>query len=88
MPEVAPTPAPGLTLREYVVQEQRPGTYGPEVLQTPMLELTSDGLRRATNDELDELLRVYLGISPRSFWTRQHKQQIIINCSVRIEDSD
>jgi hypothetical protein len=85
---VEPVAAPEVLLREHVVLEQRPGTYGPEILQTPMLELSSEGLKRASNEQLDEILMTYLGITPRSFWSRQQKQQIILNCAVRIEDSE
>jgi hypothetical protein len=82
------TPARGSHPREYVMLEQRYGTMGLETVQVPMVEITSEELRRAPDNELDRFLEELLGITARKFWSRAKKISHLLSAASLILDQD
>lgn len=68
--------------------EYRPGAFGVEELQTPMLELSSESLRQATEADLDRILEEYLGITARKFWSRAKKITHLLSAASAFLDQD
>ena len=81
-------PARGGGPREYVMLEQRYGTMGIETVQVPMVEISSEELRRAPDSELDRFLEELLGITARKFWSRAKKISHLLGAASVILDQD
>lgn len=81
-------PARGNGPREYVILEQRYGVMGIETVQAPMVEISSEELRRAPDSELDRFLEELLGITARKFWSRAKKINHLLSAASAILDQD
>jgi hypothetical protein len=83
--------AAGPVLKGYTVLEERPNALGPGqpgLVEVPMLEVSSESLRSMSDEQLDQLLEQYLGITPRSFWSKAKRVSVILNAASQIVDAE